>query len=171
MLGRPSSMYPVSAWPVPPIITRVPTTYHFCTHLFLSDPVRPNLGYFAANTLKGYSCSPLKHYQSLIMVITECKECQGPLAGRLNWLPHPLPASEWVPPRIQVGGTLTLVEGGGSQFRRRNRHYGTLYTNSFSLMDIQFYTKPLSIYCIFDPLVLFLQEWRKKISQVNFSFN
>jgi hypothetical protein len=59
MLGRPSSMYPVCAWPVPPIITRVPTTYHFRTHLFLSDPVRANLGYFAANTLKGYSCSPL----------------------------------------------------------------------------------------------------------------
>ncbi len=161
MLGRPSSMYPVSAWPVPPIITRVPTTYHFCTHLFLFDPVRPNLGYFAASAMKGYSCSPLKNYQSLIMVITECKECQSPLAGRLNWLPHSLPASEWVPPRIQVGGHSRLWKVGGA-----NSDKGTdtmvLFILILSLWWIYSFTQNHKVF-IFDPLVLFLQEWRKKI--------
>ncbi len=44
-------------------------------------------------------------------------------------------ATECVPPRIQVGGdTLACGEEvGGSQFRRRDRHYGTLYTIPFSL--------------------------------------
>jgi hypothetical protein len=65
-------------------------------------------------------------------------EYQSPLAGRLNWLPPHLHRKR-VPSRIQVGwgrgGTHTRLweGGGGSQFRRWDRHYGTLYTNPFFL--------------------------------------
>jgi hypothetical protein len=67
---------------------------------------------------------------------TEYTECQSPLAGRLNWLPHPVHRKRVCPSHLgsKWGGTHTrLWEGGGSQFIRRDRHYSTLYSSPFSL--------------------------------------
>jgi hypothetical protein len=60
------------------------------------------------------------------------------LAGRLNWFPPP-PSPQASVRRLHldpVGGGGTLAcggEGGRSQLRRRDGHYGTVYTNPFSL--------------------------------------
>jgi len=55
--------------------------------------------------------------------------------------PHPLHRKRVCPFRQDTSGgdTHSLVGsrwGGGSQFRRRDRHYGTLFFNSFSLISL-----------------------------------
>ncbi len=67
---------------------------------------------------------------------TKYTECQSP--GRSSEMaPPPRPPQASVsPPRIRGVTHTRLWDGGrGSQFIRRDRHYGTLYTNPFSLKE------------------------------------
>jgi hypothetical protein len=76
--------------------------------------------------LKGHSPPPPPHHRDRSNAVLTV-----PLAGRLNWLPPPPPRQASVaPPRARVGRIHTRWwEGsGGSQFRRRDRHNGNLYT-------------------------------------------
>jgi hypothetical protein len=64
------------------------------------------------------------------------------LAGHLNWLPPPPPPEANVSPQLRGGHTLACgkgVGGRGCQFRRRDRHYGTLHTNPLSLVPEKYF--------------------------------
>jgi hypothetical protein len=85
---------------------------------------------------------------------TECTECQS------FWLlPPPLPIANVSPPGSKWRGHISRFrEGGwGSQFRRRDRHYGTLYTNPFSLPFIIEYAPKIRMVIITKNSAVLLQ--------------
>ncbi len=72
-----------------------------------------------------------------LVLSTEYTECQSPLAGRLNWLPpHPKPQASVYPQDPSGGTQLACVKGVGGSISDEGADtiYGTLYTNSFSLV-------------------------------------